>query len=106
MIRRREFVALLGGGAAAWAVPGRAQQPSLPVIGYLGGETPQLRANHARAFRQGLSEQGYVEGRNFAFEFRWAEGQSDRLPALAADLVRAQQPDRMRRIGVLMSVIE
>jgi putative ABC transport system substrate-binding protein len=62
----------------------------MPVVGYLGGENPELRAGHVRAFRQGLSEQGYIEGRNFAFEFRWAEGRNDRLPALATDLVRRQ----------------
>jgi putative ABC transport system substrate-binding protein len=60
----------------------------MPLVGFLGGETPELRAGDLRALRQGLSEHGYVEGRNFAFEFRWAEGRSDRLPALAADLVR------------------
>src|SRR5262245_50366287 len=87
--KRREFITLLG-SAAAWPLAARAQRPGMPMVGFLGGETPELRASHVRAFRQGLSEQGYIEGRNFALEFRWAEGRNHRLPALAADLVRRQ----------------
>ena len=90
MIRRREFITLLGGTAAAWPLAARAQQPAVPLVGFLGGETPELRSRDVQALRQGLSEQGYFEGRNFAFEFRWAEGQTDRLPGLAVDLVRRQ----------------
>jgi putative ABC transport system substrate-binding protein len=89
-MRRRDFITLLGGAAAAWPLGARGQEPAMPTVGFLGGETPELRASDVRALRQGLSEQGYVEGRNFEFEFRWAEGQNDRLPALAADLVRRQ----------------
>ena len=90
-MRRREFIAGLG-SAAAWPMVARAQQPAVPVIGYLDATWPGLRSvdTIVTAFRAGLAETGYVEGRNVALEFRWAEGQIDRLPALAANLVRRQ----------------
>src|SRR5262245_42861502 len=87
-MRRRDFLAVAG-GAAAWPLAARAQQPALPVIGYLGLQSAQ-DAPALVPFRQGLGEAGFVEGQNLAIEYRWAEGQRDRAPALAAELVRRQ----------------
>lgn len=88
-MRRREFVSLLG-GSAAWPLVVRAQQPSMPVIGYLSGWSPGDAPEYLTYFRRGLAETGYTEGRNVAFEFRFAEGHFERIPELVADLVRRQ----------------
>src|SRR6516164_3284185 len=93
LLRRREVIAGLG-GAAAWPISVRAQQPALPVIGLLGGASAVQTADRMAGFDRGLSETGYVEGRNVAIEYRWVDDHYDRLPALAADLVS-------RRVAVI-----
>ena len=95
-MRRREFIRLFGSTAVAWPLTARAQQSAIPVIGFLNGASPQPFAHYVAGFRAGLKETGYIDGQNVAIEFRWAEGHYDRLPGMAADLVR-------RKVAVLVS---
>jgi putative tryptophan/tyrosine transport system substrate-binding protein len=97
-LQRREFIALLG-SAAAWPLAARAQQPAMPVVGVLHGRSAGDYANNLMAFRNGLAERGFVEGRNVAFEYRVADGHYDRYPALAADLVG-------RRVAAIFTIAD
>jgi putative ABC transport system substrate-binding protein len=96
-MKRREFITLLGGVAAAWPIAAHAQQSTMPVVGFLGGPSRSTYAPYIAGIQNGLKETGFVEGQNVVIEQRWAEGQYERLPALASELVR-------RRVAVIVTL--
>jgi len=102
-MNRRKFITLLGGAAAAWPLTLRAQRPAVPVVGFLGSESLDLYAERLRAFHQGLRETGFVEGRNVALEYRWAEGEYSRFPTLLAD---ENPAGRRRRVKGTQRILE
>ena len=97
-MKRREFITLLGGAAVAWPLAARAQQPALPTVGYLSGNAPERSSNLVAAFAKGLSEAGFVEGRNVALEYRWARFEADLLPGLATGLLVNQNSSQGQQI--------
>jgi putative ABC transport system substrate-binding protein len=96
-MRRRDFITVIGGAAVGWPLTAGAQQPTLPVVGFFGGDSADLTKDLLRAFRQGLKETGYVEGQNLVIEYYWTEGHNDRLSAFATDLVR-------RKVSVIVAI--
>jgi putative tryptophan/tyrosine transport system substrate-binding protein len=101
-MRRREFIGLVGGAAMVWPLAARAQQPPIPTIGFLSAVSEGSVEHQAATFRRGLNEAGFVVGKNVAIEYRWADGQYDRLPAMAAELVR--RPVSALQIQVLLAL--
>src|SRR5579864_9502675 len=95
-MKRREFMAIIGGAALGWPLPTHAQQPAMPVVGFVNGGSADAAVRFVAAFRKGLNETGYAEGQNVTVEYHWLEGQYDRVPALMADLVR-------RRVAVIVT---